>query len=257
MAGIGRFGRRPSQGAGRLSAQNPGASANERRVAALTAELERDKLEGDPLRLFGNVADPNGQKSAPAGPASPIPAGDRIILRLTGSQKAALGIDADEAIFFQSRLVGFRWYCPTTAGMVLTSFEVSGLNYLSLMVGIPPDFVPAVSQPKATLDVKGTIAEGIVGTASSTTLTPETAFVEADATGGAITLTLPPAAGCVGRMYGVKRVNAGANAVVVDGNGAETIDGAASKSLDSQWACLIIISNGTNWLIRSTLGTVT
>jgi hypothetical protein len=74
-------------------------------------------------------------------------------------------------------------------------------------------------------------------------------LIIADATGGAITMTLPPAALVSGRIYVFKRINSGANAVIVDPSGAETIDGAATYTLSAQWNSVTIMSNGTAWFI--------
>jgi len=74
-------------------------------------------------------------------------------------------------------------------------------------------------------------------------------LIIADATGGAITMTLPPAALVPGRIYVFKRINSGANAVIVDPSGAETIDGAATYTLSAQWNSVTIMSNGTAWFI--------
>ncbi len=74
-------------------------------------------------------------------------------------------------------------------------------------------------------------------------------LIIADATGGAITMALPPAALVPGRIYAFKRVNSGANAVVIDPSGAETIDGAATYTLSAQWNSVTIMSNGTAWFI--------
>jgi len=70
-----------------------------------------------------------------------------------------------------------------------------------------------------------------------------------DATAGAITMTLPSAALVPGRIYVFKRINSGANAVVVDPSGAETIDGAATHTLSAQWNSVTIMSDGTAWFI--------
>ena len=74
-------------------------------------------------------------------------------------------------------------------------------------------------------------------------------LIIADATAGAITMTLPPAALVPGRIYAFKRINAGANQVIVDGYAAETIDGAATHTLTPQWNSVTIMSNGTAWFI--------
>jgi hypothetical protein len=70
-----------------------------------------------------------------------------------------------------------------------------------------------------------------------------------DSTAGAVTITLPPAALVPGRIYVFKRINAGANNVVVDGYASETIDGATTYTLSSQWAGVTVMSNGTAWFI--------
>ena len=69
------------------------------------------------------------------------------------------------------------------------------------------------------------------------------------ATAGAFTVTLPAASGVTGKPFQVKKIDSSANAVTVDGDGAETIDGAASEDLLSQYDCLEVTSDGTNWVI--------
>ena len=74
-------------------------------------------------------------------------------------------------------------------------------------------------------------------------------LIIADATAGAITLSLPPAALVPGRIYAFKRINSGANAVIVDGYAAETIDGNLTHTLTPQWNGVTIMSDGTAWFI--------
>ena len=76
-------------------------------------------------------------------------------------------------------------------------------------------------------------------------------LIIADATAGAITLTLPPVALVPGRIYVFKRINSGANTVTVDAYGSETIDGALTHVLSPQWNSITIISDGTAWYITS------
>jgi hypothetical protein len=68
-----------------------------------------------------------------------------------------------------------------------------------------------------------------------------------DCTSGTFTVTLPASSGRTGRILIIK--NSGAGTITVDGNGAETIDGAATYSLAVQYATIQIISDGTNWKI--------
>jgi len=74
-------------------------------------------------------------------------------------------------------------------------------------------------------------------------------IVLADASGGAFSVTLPTASGKTGFIYRVKKTDASANAVTVDGNGAETIDGSATQSLSSQYEVVVVVSDGSNWWI--------
>ncbi|HSC14498.1 MAG TPA: hypothetical protein VLI71_05235, partial [Gammaproteobacteria bacterium] len=51
----------------------------------------------------------------------------------------------------------------------------------------------------------------------------------------------------------VKKIDATANAVTIDGDGAETIDGAATQSLPAQWNAKTVQSNGVAWFIIATV----
>lgn len=67
--------------------------------------------------------------------------------------------------------------------------------------------------------------------------------VLADATSGVVTLTLP--AQVAGRTVTVKKVDATANVVISPASG--NVDGAASKTLTTQYEVARLISDGTNW----------
>lgn len=70
-----------------------------------------------------------------------------------------------------------------------------------------------------------------------------------DATGGAVTLNLPAAASNTGRVLIAKKIDASANAMTLDGNAAETIDGAATQSTTTQWDAYTVQCNGSGWYI--------
>lgn len=65
---------------------------------------------------------------------------------------------------------------------------------------------------------------------------------------GAVTINLPAAASNTGRVIKVKRV--GANNVVLDGNSSETIDGAATLTLDADYESVTLFCDGTGWNIE-------
>lgn len=70
-----------------------------------------------------------------------------------------------------------------------------------------------------------------------------------DASAGAITVTLPAIAGNTAE-YQVKKTDASANTVTVDGNAAETIDGGATAVLLAQYAAIdLVVGTATNWAV--------
>ena len=83
----------------------------------------------------------------------------------------------------------------------------------------------------------------------SETLNGEDRVVFCDATLGPITVTLPAAADSEGKTYDIKKTDNSANAVIVDGNGAETIDDQTTQTLSSQYDSLTLFCNGSEWWI--------
>jgi hypothetical protein len=81
------------------------------------------------------------------------------------------------------------------------------------------------------------------------TATENEDVITCDATGAAFTVTLPKANLFEGYVFYIKKIDASANAVTIDGNGAETIDGAANASLTAQWESRTLMSDGSNWII--------
>lgn len=75
-------------------------------------------------------------------------------------------------------------------------------------------------------------------------------MVLADATGGAVTVTLPTAASITGKVYTVKRINSGSNNVTLATTGGQTIDGATTQVMTIQYTSLDVISDGSNWEIK-------
>jgi len=62
-------------------------------------------------------------------------------------------------------------------------------------------------------------------------------------------MTLPSAASSTGKVFYVKKIDSSANSVIIDGAGAETIDGAATITTVIQYEAYTIISNGSFWSI--------
>jgi hypothetical protein len=70
-----------------------------------------------------------------------------------------------------------------------------------------------------------------------------------DATAGAVTLTLPAVAACTDREYYIVKIDSSANHVILDGNASETINGATTYDLTTQYESKQIHNNGTAWYV--------
>lgn len=68
-----------------------------------------------------------------------------------------------------------------------------------------------------------------------------------DASGGAVTITLPPAKDAKGEWFMFKKTNNGSPNVTIDGNGAETIDGSTTLTISGHWDVRKLASDGLVW----------
>lgn len=89
-----------------------------------------------------------------------------------------------------------------------------------------------------------------IQTKSSTyTLTLADDVILADASGGGFSVNLPAANTAIGKVFDVKKIDSTGNAVTLDGNGSETIDGMTTLDITSQYVSIKIISDGSGWYI--------
>ncbi|SFP11318.1 hypothetical protein SAMN05428949_7390 [Chitinophaga sp. YR627] len=103
----------------------------------------------------------------------------------------------------------------------------------------------------STLEVNGSVQMRIYRTAVSYTLSETDNTVLADATAGALTITLPaPAAGIAGRIYTIKKIGTGDinNAVKIQ-PAAGTIEGGADYMIYNDWTFITVQTDGVNWYI--------
>jgi len=73
--------------------------------------------------------------------------------------------------------------------------------------------------------------------------------VLADATGGSISVLLPASASSNGRLLHVKKIDASANTVVVQGRPGELVEDAASQALTMQGENLMLMCDGSGWRV--------
>jgi hypothetical protein len=127
-----------------------------------------------------------------------------------------------------------------TLNSVLTSGNTSALvaNVGGLGVSGPASFTGGVFYNNQTVTGNTTFAVG----------GPLVTLVN---NSGTATMSLPSAASTSGEIYYIKKISAALNDVVIDPNGAELIDGSATRTLTIQYSSVLIYSNGTAWYIIS------
>lgn len=131
-----------------------------------------------------------------------------------------------------------------------TETNGSGVVIPSAVTSTELGYVSGVTSAIQTqIDSKRSGDFALTSKSANYTLLSTDEIVTSDATGGTFTLTLPTAVGITGKSYKINRIdNNLGNAVIVDANGSETINGVLTLQLRTQWESLNIISDGTNWL---------
>jgi hypothetical protein len=123
---------------------------------------------------------------------------------------------------------------------------------------MPRMFITAVGNvginttaPNSTLNCYGSLALATTTKTSNYTLTATDYIILGDASAGPITFNLPTAVGISGRIYEFVKIDSSSNAITIDGAGSETINGALTKTLTTQWQRCRIVSNNSNWIVLS------
>ena len=84
---------------------------------------------------------------------------------------------------------------------------------------------------------------------SNYTLTINDNTIKCDATAASFTVTLPKANNANGYIFNIKKVDSTTNTITIDGDGSETIDGSLTMIIVSQYDCITVHSDGTQWWI--------
>ena len=107
--------------------------------------------------------------------------------------------------------------------------------------------------PGAPLRIDGTniISSWVTSITTNTTLTTSHSFVLASAGAGVFTVSLTSAAVMGnGWVFNVKKTDSSGNAVTVDPDGSETIDGDATIAIANENESYTLVSDGVNWYIQ-------
>ena len=101
-----------------------------------------------------------------------------------------------------------------------------------------------------SINIDGSVSKKVTTVTSTTHTAASEAIilVDDDTAGSTVTVTLPAAAGVTNRIYHIKKLGTTAS-IVVDGNASETIDGATTQTISSQYDSMQIVCDGTGWYI--------
>ena len=152
-----------------------------------------------------------------------------------------------------------------TLAVTVVAAPASGLTGSTLAAGVTASSLTSIGTlvagaVPASLVTSGTFGTGPytfpggisrpIRTANTTTnVTTSDHTILGNAAGGAMTANLPTAASASGHQFTIKKIDSSANAVTIDGDGSETIDGATTVAITLQWESVTVQSNGTAWYI--------
>ncbi len=105
------------------------------------------------------------------------------------------------------------------------------------------------STPNSTLDVRGSVSKAFSVKTANYTLTDVDYSLFVNANSGSITISLPVASTCAGRVYVVKKIDSSSNNVVLDADGSELIDSISSFTLIVQNQSVTVQSDGSGWWV--------
>lgn len=108
--------------------------------------------------------------------------------------------------------------------------------------------VTATAQLDGVVDSNAAVNFAHTTITGATTLGATNMVVSCNTASAGFTVQLPTASGVTGRTYIIKKTSA-SNTLTVQAEVGQTIDGTNTASLTANNAVLIIISNGTNWII--------
>jgi hypothetical protein len=111
--------------------------------------------------------------------------------------------------------------------------------------GVGPEGPPGIAGPAGTDAVGGPVAIS-TKTANYTVQLGDNVLL-ANAASNSVTFTLPPAASATGHVFFLKKVDATANAMIIQANGAELIDGVNSKTSTTQYESFTLVTDGSRW----------
>jgi hypothetical protein len=82
---------------------------------------------------------------------------------------------------------------------------------------------------------------------ANTTAATTDDLITVDASGAARTVNLPALASSQGMRFFVKKIDSSGNAVIIDPNGTETVDGVTTLSITTQYTTVRLVAGASEW----------
>lgn len=111
---------------------------------------------------------------------------------------------------------------------------------------LPSGNVGIATTPTSRFHAFGSSAFRLQTVTGNTTAGDQT-FINVDASGGAVTITLPTSVGISDRVYYIKKIDSSSNYVTIQTTGGQTLDGATSFQLKIGYEAIMVVSDGSNW----------
>lgn len=174
----------------------------------------------------------------------------------TGSLASTIPIKTTYSYDFGSSTIGLRSVYLGSSDSAARTTRIIGATVASSWTFTLPTAVPSAAKSVMTFDTSGTASfehRSIATTVSKTnsdspyTVLATDQVILCNATSGAITVNLPAAASYSGKVLIVKKTDSSFNAVTLDGNSTETIDGSETTTLNTQYESVTIVCDGSNW----------
>jgi hypothetical protein len=144
----------------------------------------------------------------------------------------------------QNDLAGLEIAGQSSSGSISTFMQFGNSRLKIVTSGT--EAINALFLDGAGLSLNGVICTGYIAKTANFTATSLTSTINCTNT---ITITLPTAVGNSGRFHTIK--NSGTGVITIATTSSQTIDGAATQSLLTQWSKITVQSTGANWIIIS------
>lgn len=173
-------------------------------------------------------------------------------LTITASLASTIPIGTTYSYDIGSSTIGLRSIYLGDAGSAARATRLIGATVASGYTFTLPTSGGTVGQ-HLTTDGSGTTswryADKTTAKTTTYTATGDETLITCDATSAAFTVTLPAAASFTGKRYVIKKIDSSVNAITIDPNGAELVDGASTTTLNTQYEAVEIVCDGSNWHI--------